>query len=91
MAKRVFNSVEDCNRFITIREFYNTKFALVIDLRSIEDYTRHFAGRKVMSKQSGVLLEITKLATTTDVKCRMFVLSDGLVNFVNNNLQSIQY
>ena len=90
-AKRVFNSVEDYDRFITIREFYNSKFALVIDLRAIEDNSRHGAGKKVINTQSGVLLEITKLATTTNVKCRIYVLSDGLVNFVNNGLKTIQY
>ena len=51
-AKRVFNSVEDYDRFITIREFYNSKFALVIDLRAIEDNTRHGAGKKVINTQS---------------------------------------
>ena len=45
----------------------------------------------MINTQSGVILEITKLATTTNVKCRIFVLSDSVVNFVNNNLQSIQY
>ena len=78
------------DRFITIAEFYNSKFVLLIDLRVIEDNSRHGAG-KVINTQSGVLLEITKLATTTNVKCRVFVLSDSPVNFVNNNLQSIQY
>ena len=77
----MFNSVEDYDGFITIREF----------LRAIEDNSSHGARKKVINTQSGVLLEMTKLATTTNVKCRIFVLSDGLVNFVNNNLQSIQY
>ena len=82
-AKSVFNGVEDYDRFITIREIHDSKFALVIDLRSIKDNTRHGAGKKVINTQSGVLLVITKLATTTGVKCRIFMLSDGLVNFVN--------
>ena len=85
----MLNSVEDYDRFIIIRDFYNSKFALVIDLRSIEDNTRHDV--EVINTQSEVLPEITNLATTTHVNCRIFVLSDGLVNFVNNNIQSIQY
>ena len=67
-AKRVFNNVDDSDRFITIREFYKNKFALVIDLRSIEDSTWHGASKKVVNTQSGVLLEITNLATTANVK-----------------------
>ena len=82
-AKRAVNSVEDYDRFITIRQFY--------DLRAIEDNSRHGASKKVISTQSRFLLKITKQATTENVKCRIFMLSDGLVNFVNNDLQSIQY
>ena len=88
--KRVFNNVEDFDRFITIRQFYNDKYELAIDLRAIEDNSRHGAGKKVINTQSGILLKITKLSTMVDVKCRIYVLSNGLVNFVSNNLQSIQ-
>ena len=90
-AKRLFNKVEDYDRFITIQSFYKDRFALVIDLRSIEDNMKHATGKRIVNTQSGVLLEITKLVTTVDVTCRIYLLSDGLVNFVNNNLSSIQY
>ena len=43
-AKRVFNNVADYDRFITIRQFYSDTFALVIDLRAIEDNSHHGAG-----------------------------------------------
>ena len=44
-----------------------------------------------MNTQSGILLELTKLvATTKDYTIYMYVVSDGLVNFINNDLQSIQ-
>ena len=58
--KRVFNNVEDFDRFITIRQLYNDKYAFVIDLRGIEDNSRHGAGN-VINTQSDVLLKITKL------------------------------
>ena len=86
----MFNNVEDFDRFITIRQFYNDKYELAIDLRAIEDNSRHGAGKKVINTQIGVLLKIAKLPATVDVKCRIYVLSNGLVNFVSNNLQSIQ-
>lgn len=89
-AKRLFNKVED-DRFITIQSFYKNQFALVIDLRSIEDNLKHATGKKIVNTQSGILLEIIKLATAVDVTCRIYVLSDGLVNFTNNNISSIQY
>ena len=90
-AKRVFNEVPDCDRFITSQSFYKDHFALVVDLRSIEDNMKHATGKRIINTQSGVLLEITKLATAVDVTCRVYVLSDGLVNFVNNDINSIQY
>ena len=43
-AKMVFNSAEDYDMFIIIREFYNSKFALVIEMRAIEDNSRRGAG-----------------------------------------------
>jgi hypothetical protein len=36
-------------------------------------------------------LEIKKKATTENVVCNLSVVSDALVNFVNRDLQSIQY
>ena len=36
-------------------------------------------------------MEVTKRATTANVMCKIFVVSDGLVNIVNNDLKSIQY
>ena len=90
-AKRVFNKVPDSDRFITPQSFYKTHFALVVDLRSIEDNMKYATGKRIINTQSGVLLEITKLATAEDVTCRVYVLSDGLVNFINNDISSIQY
>lgn len=76
---------------MTIQKFYKSGFALVIDLRSIQDNRNVATDKKIVNTQSGVLLEITKKATTANVMCRVFVMSDGLVNFMNNGLQSIQY
>ena len=90
-AKRLFNQVDDYDRLIRVQSFYKDRFALVIDLRSIEDNMKHATGKKIVNTQSGVLLEIAKLATGVDLTCRIYVLSDTLVNFVNNDISSIQY
>ena len=76
---------------MTIQNFYKDAFALVIDLRSNEDDNVTGNGKKIVNTQNGVLLEITKKATTEDVKCNIFTVSDGLVKLVNRDLQSIQY
>jgi hypothetical protein len=92
-AKRFFcpmceKSMADEN--MSISKFYKDGFALVIDLRSTLDDTT-CGGKKIVNTQSGVLLEITKRATTADVVCNIFAESDALLNFVNRDLSSIQY
>ena len=76
---------------MTIQTFHKDKYAPVIDLRSHQDNLTGYSW-KVVNRQSGVLLEVTKIATTRNVMCiKIFVVSDGLVNIVNNGLKSIQY
>jgi hypothetical protein len=79
-----------CDEFMSIDKFYKDGFALVIDLRSTQDDTTG-GGKKIVNTQSGVLLEIRKKATTADVQCNIFIVSDALLNFVNRDLSSIQY
>jgi hypothetical protein len=82
-AKRFFCPMCEksmADEFMSIDKFYKDGFALVIDLRSTQDDTT-----------GGGKLEITKKATTADVQCNIFVVSDALLNFVNRDLSSIQY
>lgn len=90
-AKRLFSDKQERDQYITVDVFFKDKFALVIDLRSHEEVNKTAHGKKIVNTQSGVLLEITKKAHTGNINCNIFVVSDGLVNFVNNDLQSIQY
>jgi hypothetical protein len=92
-AKRFFCPMCEksmADEFMSIDRFYKDGFALVIDLRSTQDDTTG-GGKKIVNTQSGVLLEITKKATTADVQCNIFIVSDALLNFVNRDLSSIQY
>ena len=92
-AKRFFCPMCEksmADEFMSIDKFYKDGFALVIDLRSTQDDTTG-GGKKIVNTQSGVLLEITKKATTADVQCNIFVVSDALLNFVNRDLSSMQY
>ncbi len=82
-AKRLFgNGVE--NSLITLKGFYKNHFALVVDLRAIEDNSVYQTGRKLTSTQSGIQLEIQKKATTEDVDCHIFMISDGMVQVIGN-------
>jgi hypothetical protein len=75
---------------MTINKFFSSCFSLVIDLRSTQDDTTG-GGRRIVNTQSGILLEIKKRATTANVQCNIFVVSDALLNFANRDLSSIQY
>lgn len=64
----------------------------MIDLRRNEDTSIYSHGRRILNTQAEALLELTKSgATIRDHRVYVFVISDALVNFVNNDLQSIQY
>ena len=79
------------DQFMTVEKFFKDKFALVIDLRAHPDNEKTGQGRRLISTQNGVLLEIKKKAHTGSLKCHILIVSDGLVNMTNNDLQSIQY
>ena len=74
-----------------IDDFYSNHFALVIDMRTFNDGNVVGSGKKLINAQSGILLEITKEATSKNVICHTYVVSDGIVNIVNKTLQSIEY
>ena len=90
-AIRLFGEKEGKDQFMTVEKFYKDKFALVIDLRSHEEVNKTAHGKKIVNTQNGVLLEINKKAHTGNINCNIFVVSDGLVNFINKDLQSILY
>ena len=90
-AKRLFGRYCDPERGVSARELYKDQFACVIDIRTHDDNFATGAGKKLVNTQSGVLLEIKKLATTANVMCKMFVIADGLLNISNKNLESVQY
>ena len=90
-AKRLLGSKLGMDEFMTPEKFYKDKFALVIDLRSNEELDKTGHRKKIVNTQNGILLEIKKTAHTGNIHCYIFVVSDRLVNFQNNDLQSIQY
>ena len=78
------------DQFMSIHKFYKNHFTLLVDLRTINNSFTYGNGKKLVNTQSGLLLEIKK-ATTANIMCKIFVLSDGLVNIVNRDLMSRQY
>ena len=87
----LFGSKDEKDQFMTPQKFYKGKFALVIDLRSTEEVFKTCHVKMIVNTQSGILFEIKKTAHTGDINCKIFVVSDGLANFMNNDLKSIKY
>ena len=55
------------SKCVSRRKFYTDKFACVIDFRTIDDESVSGSGRKLIGTQAGILLEIEKEVTTTDL------------------------
>jgi hypothetical protein len=89
-ARRLFGTDEISHQTLT-GFFKDKKFALVIDLRTASDSNTYGNGAKIQNTQSGILVEITKKATTADVVCYLFVLSDGVIKITNGQLAGIKY
>ena len=91
-AKRLFHLMKyEKDQFMTVEKFCKDEFALVIDVRSHVEVNKTAHGKKIVNTQNGIRLEIKKKPLTGNINSNIFVVSDGLVNFINNDLQSIQY
>ncbi|CAB4029492.1 Hypothetical predicted protein, partial [Paramuricea clavata] len=77
--------------YISVRKFYKEKFALVVDLRVVDDNHVVGNGKKLLGDNPGILLEIETDGMTEDILCNVFVLSDGLINISEKTLQGINY
>ena len=77
---------------ITVYDFFKDTFCVNIYLRSTEDKDVYSSGRRVLNTQSSILLELNKSsATTKDHTIYLYEISDGLVIFINRDLQRVQY
>ena len=89
-AVRFFGS-STCEKYlgskcVSRRKFYTDKFACVIDFRTVDDENVSGSGRKLVGTQAGILMEIEKETTTTDLFCHVFVIADGIIDIVGTKL-----
>ena len=77
--------LDDISDTVTPREFFKDKFALVIDMRTINDKHVFANGREILNTRDGVAIQIKKKATTKDLTCYMYVVSDAQVSVQNKN------
>ena len=86
-ARRIFH-VKDTN--MTEKKFYDNKFALVIDLRCVDDNNAVNTGHNVTDTKSGVQLIITKEVTAKNVKGEIYVLSDAAVTIIKGSYSKLE-
>ena len=89
-AVRFFNN-DDCEKYlgstsVSCRRYYTDKFACVMDFRAVNDNTVSGSGRHLVGVQAGILMEIDKEATTTDLFCHVFIISDGTIDISGTQL-----
>ena len=89
-AVRFFGN-DDCEKYIGIecvprRKYYTDKFACVIDFRTVDNDTVSGSGRKLVGTQAGILLEIEKEVTPSDLSCHVFVIADGAIDISGTQL-----
>ena len=72
--------------FINQESFYTDKYCLVIDLRTLNDERSSGTGREV---KDYIKLKISKKATTADGKAFVFLVTDKMISFTNNQLSNI--
>ena len=91
-ARRFFGTTNDMsNDNLSKLEFLRNKYAIVIELTTVDDEKTIDSGRRLVGTQSGVLLEIEKSTTTIDLMCQMFVVSDGHITISDRAIQNVEY
>ena len=86
-AKRIFH-VNDSN--MTEAKFYDKKFALVVDLRCMDDNNAINSGSNIIGTKNSVQLIIKKEATSKDVIGEIYVLSDAAVSIAEGNFSRLK-
>ena len=95
--KRVFEEAQRLLEYdmndpqMKITNFYDNKYALWIDLRTTSNKNSTGDGKRLKQTQSGVLLEIKRTATTKNLMCHIFILSDASLNVSGGEFSKIAY
>ena len=67
-------------------------FGLLVDLRSMADWTMHGSGTRLVNTTDGVQLELERKASGSgNINCQVFVISDAQFNILGNQLDDVQY
>ena len=90
MWEEVFRRFGKENSLMTPSEFYpRDRFALFIDLESMEKNDLHGSGMRLVNTKDGIQLTINrKTSEQGELKCHIFILSGSQFNIVKCELES---
>ena len=77
---------------MNLTKYLTDKYALWIDLRSMDDTTMHGTGQRLVNTQDGVQLEIERDARGSGkTNCHIFTISDSQMNIMSQQLESVEF
>ena len=92
MYQNALNCFGEEDTDIDVVKFLSSNYCLFIDFRSTIDNILHGTGRRLKNISDGVTLQIQKKTDGTGaIKCYVYVLQDGQINFLNGRFDSVGY
>ena len=81
-TRRFFGKANDTNNDnLDKLSFLKNKYALVVDLRTVDQENVIHSGRRIIGTQAGIMIKIKRLPTSTDLNCHVFVVADRSISF----------
>ena len=71
-------------------DFLMNKYCLVVDIRTVNEENVVHSGRYLKGVQSGISVRVKK-ATSTDLFCHVFIVSDGKVEISDQRFKNVEY
>ena len=77
---------------VSVGEYFTTKYALWLDMRTSDDDSLHGSGRRIENASEGITLQITKKAETAGaLNMYLYVIMDAQINIENGRFVNALY
>ena len=77
---------------VNIASYYTNKYALWLDLRTIDDNRLHGSGRQLENTSEGIRLQITKKAESAGkLSCYLYIFQDAQINISDAQFLNLVY
>jgi len=90
-AQHFFMKEKNKTEHMDATKFYTRdNFGLLVDMRTMSDHDMHGSGKCLVNSTNGVQLEIERKASSVDLNCHVFVISDSQWNIIDRQHEDIQ-